>query len=97
MRRSCFEPRPNRSIIRRSQTGTPTAKATRRLTAGSTVTYVTRASAGVRTLLSRTKTVAWSGTLTGVLFYVETGAGTGNIYIDDAQLCPYRSHLQDKM
>jgi arabinoxylan arabinofuranohydrolase len=30
--------------------------------------------------------VSWSGSLTGVLFYVETAAGTDRIYIDDANL-----------
>jgi hypothetical protein len=73
----------------RSQTGTPTAKATLQLTAGST-TYVSLASAAVNssgwTLLSGTATVSWSGTLTSAKFYVETSSGTDNFYIDDAQL-----------
>ncbi len=77
------------SVWVRSQTGTPTAKATVRLTA-STTTYVNLASATVNstgwTLLSATTPVSWSGTLTGVLFYVETAAGTDNLYIDDASL-----------
>jgi lysophospholipase L1-like esterase len=77
------------SVWVRSETGTPTAKATLRLTA-STTTYVTIASAVVNstgwTLVSGTVPVSWSGTLTGVLFYVETAAGTDNIYIDDANL-----------
>jgi hypothetical protein len=38
------------------------------------------------TLVSATVPITWSGTLTGVLFYVETAAGTDNIYIDDASL-----------
>lgn len=77
------------SVWVRSQTGTPTAKATLRLTAGST-TYVALASAAINstgwTQLTGTVSVSWSGTLTGVLFYVETAAGTDNIYIDDANL-----------
>jgi beta-xylosidase len=77
------------SVWVRSQTGTPTAIATVRLTASST-TYVQLASAAVNstgwTQLTGTVPVSWSGTLTGVLFYVETSAGTDNIYIDDANL-----------
>jgi arabinoxylan arabinofuranohydrolase len=73
----------------RSQTGTPTAKATVRLTASST-TYINLASTAINssgwTLVSGTAPVSWSGTLTGVLFYVETATGTDNIYIDDASL-----------
>jgi hypothetical protein len=73
----------------RSQTGTPTAKVTLRLTAGTT-TYVSLATAAINstgwTLVSGTVPVSWSGTLTGVLFYVETVAGTDNLYIDDASL-----------
>jgi hypothetical protein len=38
------------------------------------------------TQLIATMPITWSGTLTGVLFYVETAAGTDNIYIDDANL-----------
>jgi hypothetical protein len=34
--------------------------------------------------LTTTVPVSRSGTLTGVLFYVETATGTDNIYIDDA-------------
>ena len=77
------------SVWVRSQTGTPTGKATIRLTA-STTTYVSMASAAINstgwTQLTGTVPVTWSGTLTGVLFYVETDAGTDNLYIDDALL-----------
>jgi len=77
------------SVWVRSQTGTPTARATLRLTA-STTTYVSLASATINstgwTQLTGTVPVSWSGTLTGVLFYVETAAGTDNIYIDNASL-----------
>jgi arabinoxylan arabinofuranohydrolase len=66
------------------------ARITLRLTAGSTTTFVTMANAGVNrsgwTLLSGTTTVTWSGALTGVVFYVETAAGTDNFHIDDALL-----------
>jgi lysophospholipase L1-like esterase len=77
------------SIWVRSQTGTPSAKVTLRLTAGTT-TYVTLATTAINstgwTLVTGTGPVSWSGTLTGVLFYVETVAGTDNLYIDDASL-----------
>ncbi len=77
------------SIWVRSQTGTPTVKATLRLTA-STTTYVSLATTAINstgwTLVTGTGPVSWSGTLTGVLFYVETAAGTDNLYIDDASL-----------
>jgi len=77
------------SVWVRSQTGTPTAVATVRLTA-STTTYINLASAAINstgwTLVTGTVPVSWSGTLTGVLFYVETAAGTDNLYIDDASL-----------
>ena len=73
----------------RSQTGTPTAKLTLRLTAGTT-TYVSLATTAINstgwTLLTGSGPVSWSGTLTGVLFYVETVAGTDNLYIDDASV-----------
>ena len=78
------------SVWVRSETGTPTAKATVRLTAGTTTTYVNLASAAINstgwTLVTGTVPVSWSGSLTGVLFYVETAAGTDNLYIDDANL-----------
>ena len=77
------------SVWVRSQSGTPTGRATLRLTA-STTTYVTLASATINstgwTQLTGTVPVSWSGTLTGMLFYVETAAGTDNIYIDNASL-----------
>ena len=38
------------------------------------------------TLLSGTSTVSWTGTLTGATFYVETTAGTDNLYLDDVSL-----------
>ena len=77
------------SVWVRSESGTPNAKATVRLTADTT-TYVNLATAAINsngwTLVTGTVPVSWSGTLTGVLFYVETDAGTDNIYIDDASL-----------
>ncbi len=77
------------SVWVRSETGTPIAKATVRLTT-STTTYINLVSATVNstgwTQLTATTPVSWSGTLTGVLFYVETAAGTDNLYIDDASL-----------
>jgi hypothetical protein len=73
----------------RSESGTPTAKATLKLTAGST-TYVNLASVQVNsngwTLLSGSARVSWNGTLTAAYFYVETASGTDNFYIDDARL-----------
>jgi hypothetical protein len=77
------------SVWVRAESGAPTAVATLRLTA-STTTYINMASVGINangwTLLSGTASVTWSGTLTGVLFYVETATGTDNFSIDDAAL-----------
>ena len=74
----------------RSQTGTPVAKATIKLTVGPTSTYLILAQAAVNpsgwTLLTGKGIASWSGTLTSASFYVETAAGTANFYIDDAQL-----------
>jgi hypothetical protein len=72
----------------RSATGSPTARVTLRLEAGTT-TFVTLAPNTVVnssgwTLLSGTATVSWSGTLTLARWYVETAAGTDSLYIDDA-------------
>ena len=38
------------------------------------------------TQLTDTATASWTGTLTNARWYVETAAGTDNIYIDDANL-----------
>jgi arabinoxylan arabinofuranohydrolase len=74
----------------RSQTGTPVAKATIKLTAGATSTYLVLAQAAVNpsgwTLLTGTGIASWIGTLTSARFYVETAAGTDNFTIDDARL-----------
>jgi hypothetical protein len=72
----------------RSVTGSPTARVTLRLEAGTT-TFVTLAPNTVVnstgwTLLSGTATVSWSGTLTLARWYIETTAGTDSLYIDDA-------------
>ena len=77
------------SVWVRSQSGTPTAKATLSVTANGTTNYVqltpaTAVNSNGWTLLSGTATVSWSGTLTGARFYVETTSGTDSLYFDDA-------------
>jgi arabinoxylan arabinofuranohydrolase len=75
----------------RSQSGTPSARATLALTAGGTTSYVSLTPAATVnangwTLLSGTATVSWSGTLSSATFYVETDAGTDGYYLDDVSL-----------
>jgi hypothetical protein len=74
----------------RSQSGTPTGRITLALTAGGTTSYVNLAQGAVNssgwTQLTGTTTVSWSGTLSSATYYVETAAGTDNLYIDDASL-----------
>uniref|UniRef100_UPI000ADE34F2 carbohydrate binding domain-containing protein n=1 Tax=Herbidospora sakaeratensis TaxID=564415 RepID=UPI000ADE34F2 len=77
------------SVWVRSQSGTPSAKATLALTANGTTSYLqlTPAQAvntGGWTRLTGTTTVSWTGTLTNASFYVETTAGTDGLYVDDA-------------
>lgn len=77
------------SVWVRSQSGTPSAKATLALTANGTTDYVQLTPAGAVntggwTRLTGTRTVSWTGTLTNASFYVETAAGTDGLYIDDA-------------
>jgi hypothetical protein len=77
------------SVWVRTQSGTPSAKATLAVTASGTTSYVSLTPAatvnsGGWTQLSGTATVSWSGTLSGATFYVETTAGTDSFYIDDA-------------
>ncbi|MDP4501854.1 family 43 glycosylhydrolase [Nonomuraea turcica] len=77
------------SVWVRSQSGTPSAKATLAVTAGGTTNYlqltpVTTVNSGGWTQLTGTATVSWSGALTGATFYVETAAGTDGFSIDDA-------------
>jgi hypothetical protein len=78
------------SVWVRSQSGTPTGRITLALTAGGTTSYVNLAQGNVNssgwTQLTGTTTVSWSGTLSSATFYVETAAGTDNLYIDDASL-----------
>jgi hypothetical protein len=78
------------SVWVRSQSGSPTGKVTLSVTAGGTTSYVTLAQGAVSssgwTQLTGTANVSWSGTLSSASFYVETGAGTDNLYIDDASL-----------
>jgi arabinoxylan arabinofuranohydrolase len=73
----------------RTPSGTPAAKATLALTAGGTTSYLqltptATVSASGWTQVSGTATVTWSGTLSKAVFYVETAAGTDNLYLDDA-------------
>jgi hypothetical protein len=77
------------SIWVRTQSGTPSAKVTLQLTANGTTSYVTLAPSRTVnstswTQLTGTATVSWSGTLSSANLYVETAAGTDNLYIDDA-------------
>ncbi|MEV7965989.1 family 43 glycosylhydrolase [Sphaerisporangium sp. NPDC088356] len=77
------------SVWVRSQSGTPSAKATLAVTANGTTNYLQLTPAAVVnsggwTQLTGTATVSWSGTLTGATFYVETAAGTDGFSIDDA-------------
>jgi hypothetical protein len=78
------------SVWVRSQSGTPTGRITLALTAGGTTSYVNLAQGNVSssgwTQLTGTTTVSWSGTLSSATYYVETAAGTDNLYIDDASL-----------
>ena len=72
----------------RTQSGTPTAKATLAMTASGTTSYVQLTPAAAVnstgwTLLSGTATVSWSGTLSSATFYVETAAGTDSYHVDD--------------
>ncbi|MGW4155415.1 family 43 glycosylhydrolase [Micromonospora chersina] len=75
----------------RSQSGTPTVKATVALTANGTTNYVsltpgTAVNPDGWTRLTGTATVSWSGTLSGATFYVETASGTDGFSVDDVSL-----------
>ncbi|WP_061296679.1 family 43 glycosylhydrolase [Herbidospora cretacea] len=77
------------SVWVRSQSGTPSAKATLTLTANGTTSYLQltpaqTVNANGWTQLTGTATVSWTGTLTNASVYVETAAGTDGLYIDDA-------------
>ncbi|WP_066367873.1 family 43 glycosylhydrolase [Herbidospora mongoliensis] len=77
------------SVWVRSQSGTPSAKATLTLTANGTTSYLQltpaqTVNANGWTQLTGTATVSWTGTLTNASLYVETAAGTDGLYIDDA-------------
>lgn len=77
------------SVWVRSQSGTPSAKATLTLTANGTTSYLQLTpaqpvNANGWTQLTGTATVSWTGALTNASFYVETVAGTDGLYIDDA-------------
>ncbi len=77
------------SVWVRSQSGTPSAKATLTLTANGTTSYLQLTPAQTVntngwTQLTGTATVSWTGTLTNASFYVETAAGTDGLYVDDA-------------
>ncbi|GAA2564634.1 hypothetical protein GCM10010435_41310 [Winogradskya consettensis] len=79
------------SVWVRTPSGTPAAKATLALTVNGTTSYLqltptATVSASGWTQVSGTATVSWSGTLSKAVFYVETAAGTDNLYLDDATL-----------
>ena len=75
----------------RSQTGTPSARATLAITAGGNTSYLsltpsTPVNSGGWSQLSGTATVSWSGTLSSATFYVETDSGSDAYYLDDVSL-----------
>ncbi|MCG5221036.1 family 43 glycosylhydrolase [Streptosporangium soli] len=77
------------SVWVRSQSGTPSAKATLAVTANGTTNYhqltpAQTADTNGWTQLTGTATVSWTGTLTNASLYVETAAGTDGLYVDDA-------------
>ncbi|MEV4364693.1 carbohydrate-binding protein [Nonomuraea sp. NPDC049625] len=77
------------SVWVRSQSGTPSAKATLAVTANDTTSYHQLTSAQTADTnswaqLTGTTTVSWTGTLTNASFHVETATGTDGLYIDDA-------------
>ncbi|MEV4475863.1 family 43 glycosylhydrolase [Nonomuraea sp. NPDC049504] len=77
------------SVWVRSQSGSPSAKATLTITADGTTSYHQLTPARTVgtdgwTELTGTATVSWTGTLTNASFYVETAAGTDGLYVDDA-------------
>ncbi|MFG1949381.1 family 43 glycosylhydrolase [Nonomuraea sp. NPDC048826] len=77
------------SVWVRSQSGTPSAKATLTITANGATSYLQLTPARAVgadgwTELTGTATVSWTGTLTNASFYVETVAGTDGLYVDDA-------------
>ncbi|WP_155340974.1 family 43 glycosylhydrolase [Acrocarpospora corrugata] len=77
------------SVWVRSQSGTPSAKATLTLTASGTTSYLQltpaqTVNANGWTQLTGAATLSWTGTLTSASFYVETAAGTDGLYLDDA-------------
>jgi hypothetical protein len=75
----------------RSQSGNPSAKVTLALTAGGTTSYTSltptaSVGAGGWTLLSGTAAVSWTGTLSAATLYIETNAGTDDLYVDDVAI-----------
>jgi len=75
----------------RTQSGTPSARATLAITAGGSTSYLaltpaTTVTSTGWTLLSGTATASWSGTLSSATFYVETDSGTDGYYLDDVSL-----------
>jgi lysophospholipase L1-like esterase len=78
------------SVWMRTQSGTPTGKVTLAVTANGTTNYLTLAQGAVNssgwTLLTGSRTVSWSGTLSSARFYVETTSGTDNFFVDDTSM-----------
>jgi xylan 1,4-beta-xylosidase len=73
----------------RTQTGTPSAKATLALTANGATSFIsltpaTQVNPSGWTRLSGTATVSWTGTLSSAILYVETSMGTDSFFLDDA-------------
>jgi lysophospholipase L1-like esterase len=78
------------TVWMRTQSGTPTGKVTLALTVNGTTTYLALAQGAVNssgwTMLTGTRTVSWTGTLSSARFYAETASGTDGFFIDDASM-----------
>jgi len=78
------------TVWMRTQSGAPTGKVTLALTANGTTTYLALAQGAVNssgwTMLTGTRTVSWTGTLSSARFYAETASGTDSFFIDDASM-----------
>jgi len=78
------------NVWMRTQSGTLTGKLTLALTVNGSTSYLALAQGTITssawTLLTGTRTVSWSGTLSSARFYAETTTGTNSFYIDDASM-----------
>jgi lysophospholipase L1-like esterase len=78
------------TVWMRTQSGAPTGKVTLAITTNGTTTYLALAQGAVNssgwTMLTGTRTVSWTGTLSSARFYAETASGTDSFFIDDASM-----------